>query len=227
MVQRAKHAKMPNVSGYVCGVRSFLLSGMCALSVLAAPAALASLGSGPSEIAPCLKRHHLPAFTTYSLGATFAGLRRTHMSRSCLVPPPGPCECTLPSSIHWISDAVYGTCPREGFEGGCGPPLDIQSWPECDRDFSSYGTVESHKALRPSKSFFLSGSYKIPTAAPSYGLTTTIEMYTGQTTIVVFSDGPSLGRRAAHALARLVEPKLSSISAASLRAAAVSTRGCR
>jgi hypothetical protein len=51
-------------------------------------------------------------------------------------------------------------------------------------------------------------------------------MFTGQTTIVIFSGEPPLAQSAAHALARVVAPKVSSRSAASLRVAAVSTRGC-
>ena len=130
--------------------------------------------------------------------------------------------------MAWISEATYGTCDTS--EGGCGPPLEIQSWPECDRNFSSYGVIEPPRALSPLKSFFLSGSYKIPTAAFEYGITTRLEMYTGQTTVVIFTggvrDAPRLARRAAHALARLIAPKLSGMSAARLRALAVDPHGC-
>ena len=132
--------------------------------------------------------------------------------------------------MTWVADAIYGTCTPEGFEGGCGPPLDIQSWPECDRNFSSYGIVESAKTLRPSTSHSLSGSYKIPTVQLEKGLSNRIEMYAGTTTIVIFTDGPEgpgLALRAAHALARIVDRRVSSMSAARLRALAVSTRGCR
>jgi hypothetical protein len=127
--------------------------------------------------------------------------------------------------VVWFSDAIYGSCDTS--EGGCGPPLDIQSWPECDRNYSSYGVIESPRALSPRKSFFLSGSYKIPTAALEYGLSTRLEMYTGQTTVVIYSDGSTLAKRAAHALARLIAPKLSGISAVRLRALAVDPNGCR
>jgi hypothetical protein len=51
-------------------------------------------------------------------------------------------------------------------------------------------------------------------------------MFTGQTTIVIFSGGPSLALSAAHALAHIVAPRVSSRSAASLRAAAISAQGC-
>jgi len=134
--------------------------------------------------------------------------------------------------VAWTSDAIYGTCTPEGSEGTCDPPLEIQSGPECDRNFSSYGVVEPAGALSTRKSFFLSGSHKIPTAALEYGrFGTRLEMYTGQTTVVIGSygnpDPPSLARRAAHALARLIAPKLSGISAARLRALAVDPHGCR
>jgi hypothetical protein len=56
-------------------------------------------------------------------------------------------------------------------------------------------------------------------------------MYTGQTTVVIYSygnpDPQSLARRAAHAMSRLIAPKLSRISAARLRALAVDPHGCR
>jgi hypothetical protein len=71
--------------------------------------------------------------------------------------------------VAWSFNATYGTCTPEGFEGGCGPPLEIQSGPEYDRNFSSYGVVKPARALRPRKSFFLSGSHKIPTARLNMG----------------------------------------------------------
>ena len=134
--------------------------------------------------------------------------------------------------MAWTSDATYGTCtPEAGSEATC-DSLQLQSYPECDRNFSSYGgVVEPAGALSPRKSFLLGGSYKIPTAAFEYGrFGARLEMYTGQTTVVIFShspDPPRLARRAAHALARLIEPKLAGISPARLRALGVDPHGCR
>lgn len=133
--------------------------------------------------------------------------------------------------MAWISGADYGTCTPEGSEGTCDSPLEIQSYPECDRNFSSYGVVEPVGALRPSKSFFLSGSYKIPTAAFEHGrFGARLEMYTGQTTVAIFSygnpDPPNLAKLAAHALARLIAPELSGVSAERLRTLAVDPHGC-
>jgi hypothetical protein len=168
----------------------------------------------------------LPAFTAYELGPSFQGLPRSGGGRDCYAPGHGHIVGPYPHSVAWTSYVDYGTCTPEGFEGGCSDPLEIQSWPECDRNFNTDGRANSPKALPPRTSYRLSGSHKIPTAALLYGLTTQIEMFTGQTTIVIFSGGPSLALRAARALAHIVAPRVSSRSAASLRAAAVSTRGC-
>lgn len=212
------------------------------LAVVAVPCALVlvnvfggiSLGSQSSrEEAPCLKKRHLPAFTAYNLGSKFDGMSLTSVERSCFAPGPrAQHRLGEPASVAWTSNATYGTCtPEAGSDGTCDPPLELQSAPECDRNFSSYGVVQPVGALSPRKSFVLGGSYKIPTAAFEYGrFGARLEMYTGQTTVVIFSygnsDPPRLARRAAHALARLIAPKLSGVSAARLRALAVDPHGC-
>jgi hypothetical protein len=218
-----------------------MLALPCALVLANVLAGISLASQSSSEEAPCLKQRHLPAFTAYSLGSTFDGLPLTSVERSCFAPArvrhlPGHGRHRVgePASLAWTSNATYGMCtPEAGSEGTCDPPLELQSYPECDRNFSSYGgVVEPAGALRPRKSFVLGGSYKIPTAAFEYGrFGARLEMYTGQTTVVIFSygnpDPPSLARRAAHALARLIAPKLSGISATRLRALAVDPHGCR
>jgi hypothetical protein len=200
-----------------------VVCAMTGMYVLLAPASLASDNSGHAR---CLTRRHLPAFTAYQLGSSFEGLARSGGGRDCYAPVHGHIVGPYPHSVAWTSYVDYGTCTPEGLEGGCGDPLEIQSWPECDRNFNTDVGANSPKALPPRTSYRLSGSSKIPTAALSYGVTTQIEMFTGETTIVIFSGGPSLALSAAHALAHIVAPRVSSRSAASLRAAAVSTRGC-
>jgi hypothetical protein len=210
--------------------RAILFGVLLTLGVFVSAGARASLPTNGPDAA-CLHRHHLPAFTAYSLGSSFEGLPRSGMFRFCFTPPriKGVKVLTRPRpTVAWGSEADYGTCTPEGADG-CDIPLEIQSWPECNRNFSSYG-VASPKALPPATSHSLSGSYKIPTAQLEHGLMNRLEMYTGQTTIVIFApeqEGATLVRRVAHALAQIVAPKVSSISAARLRAAAVSTRACR
>lgn len=212
-----------------------MLAVPCALVLANVFGGIGLASQSRSEEAPCLKQRQLPAFTAYNLGSTFDGLPLTSVERSCFAPSPRALHrLGEPASLAWTSDATYGTCtPEAGSEGTCDSPLQLQSYPECDRNFSSYGgVVEPAGALSPRKSFFLGGSYKIPTAAFEYGhFGARLEMYTGQTTVVISSygspDPPSLARRAAHALARLIAPKLAGISAARLRALAVDPHGCR
>ena len=206
----------------------------CALVLAGVLAGVSPASQSRSEVAPCLKQRHLPAFTAYDLGSRFDGLPLTSVERDCLAPPPGaPHRPGEPDAVAWTSDASYGVCtPEAGSEGTCDSPLQLQSYPECDRNFSSYGgVVESAGSLSPRASFILSGSYKIPTAAFEYGRHgARLEMYTGQTTVVIFSygnpDPTSLARRAAHALARLIAPRLVGFSALRLRDLAVDPRGC-
>jgi hypothetical protein len=210
-----------------------MLAVPCALVLVSLFGGIGLASQSRSEEAPCSKQHHLPAFTAYNLGNRFDGLPLASVERSCFAPPPRALHrLGEPASVAWTSDATYGTCtPEPRSEGTCDPPLEMQSYPECDRNFSSYGVVEPAGALSTRKSFSLGGSYKIPTAAFEYGrYGARLEMYTGQTTVVISSygtpDPPSLARRAAHALARLITPKLSAISAARLRALAVDPHGC-
>lgn len=196
------------------------IGGVCAL---AAPPALASLGSTPQDIAPCLASRHLPRFTAYDLGAQFAGLPRTNVARYCAGPSRGRfVEEPFPMVVTWISSTTYGNCTPDTPEGGCLLPLEVQSWPECDRNYSVYGPARD---LTPRTSYRLTGSHKLPAVAlEGVGR---IELYAGRTTVVIFTDDqPQLARRAAHALARQIVPRLRSTSFARLRALAASTRGC-
>ncbi|MHB8531220.1 MAG: hypothetical protein ACYDC2_00730 [Solirubrobacteraceae bacterium] len=199
----------------------------CVLALVLVSPALASLGTEPSQTAPCLTRRNLPTFTAFDLGTSFAGLPRTSMYRSCYVPPHGNLVGPGPRSVAWISDAIYGSCTPGGPEGGCGPPIDIQSWPECDRDYAPYGPASD---LTPRTSYRLSGSHRLPAVSLEHGLSNRIELYEGRTTVVIFTDGPEgprLASQAAHALARQMVPRLRARSFTRLRELAVSTRGCR
>ena len=203
--------------------RWIAVGATCGACALAAPPVLASFGSTPQDIAPCLAARHLPQYTAYDLGAQFAGLPRTHVARYCFALE--RCHCEIgpgPRDTTWVSSVVYGDCTPETPEGSCLLPLEVQSWPECDQNYSPFGSARD---LTPQTSYRLSGSHKLPaTAFESVGR---IYLYAGRTTVVIFTDDqPRLARRAAHALARKLVPRLRSTSFAHLRALAVSTRGC-
>lgn len=202
-----------------------VLAVICGVTLSVAPLAHGSLASTAAGEVPCLKARRLPTFTAYDLGAHFAGLALTTVSHNCFVPS-GHLVGPGPRDLAWTSTAIYGTCTPEGAEGGCGPPLEVQSWPECDRNYAPYGPPGD---LKPRTSYRLSGSHRLPTASLEHGLSNRIEIYDGRTTVVVFTDGPEgprLASLAAHALARKIAPRLRSTSFSRLRALAVSTRGC-
>ncbi|MEA2360075.1 MAG: hypothetical protein QOI62_3335 [Solirubrobacteraceae bacterium] len=108
------------------------------------------------------------------------------------------CQRTVPVPTRYRS-RVYGTC-SSGEDTGCAPPLEIQNWPECARDYASYSRPVTHRTLSLSSSRRLAGQ-AIPAALIA---STQIELYEGTMTVVVFADRPSLARRAARALARRI-----------------------
>lgn len=97
-----------------------------------------------------------------------------------------------------FTSVVYGDCQAQS-EQGCAPPLEIQSWPQCERNLASYGDSPTDEQLNAHEAVRLGAAPNIPTQSFEDG--TRIELYTGQTTIVVFADDPSLAQQAADALA--------------------------
>lgn len=101
-----------------------------------------------------------------------------------------------------FTSAIYGDCPATP-EGGCAPPLEVQSWPECRRDRAGYDDTAPGARKAMGLTTFGRGPNPVPGAVFEDG--TRLELYTGTTTIVVFADDPRLGRRAAGVLAARVQ----------------------
>lgn len=88
--------------------------------------------------------------------------------------------------------AVYGTCDPGG-DSGCAPPLSIQTWDACDRNYAQYaehpapdGSVPPHERIR------LRG---VDGAVFEEGQR--VELYGRQVTIVIFANDPALAMEAA------------------------------
>lgn len=97
--------------------------------------------------------------------------------------PPPPSSPTF--------DFVYGSCkPPPGSEGGCSAPLDVQNAEICARNPHSYGT------LRRSVTRRIRG-------VPVLQTPDAFEIYTGSTTIVIFTNDSRSATHAAHALRSL------------------------
>jgi hypothetical protein len=83
---------------------------------------------------------------------------------------------------------VYGDCPQilDGTEDSCAPPLEIQTWPGCERSLADYelvpGVPYPHEKLGN-----LDG---VPAYSFDEGMR--VELYAGTATIVIFATDPSL-----------------------------------
>lgn len=122
-------------------------------------------------------------FPVYSLGQRVAGLDLASTARRCEDNP----EPTAVTRANYVS-YTYGTCPEleDGTATGCMSPLEIQTWPGCERTLADYevtpGEPYPHKALGT-----LDG---VP--AYSFNDGTRVELYAGTATIVIFASDPDL-----------------------------------
>jgi hypothetical protein len=105
-------------------------------------------------------------YTLYYLGDSFQGLPLTYAGRG------GGNGTGLRRSWSFI----YGTCtPPPGNEGGCAPPVEVQDWSICTR-FPAIYPGPTPK-LAPAD-----GAKSLPAGGG-------LDVYTGETTIVIFGGG--------------------------------------
>jgi hypothetical protein len=189
----------------------------CACLIVVAVAQGDSQPTGPQPgpqpvVDPACANAVKSPYTQYDLGDSFAGLPRTDTSQMCEQPPPAgavgsegdrsddhgdPSSGTGP--VVPFTSTVYGDCHAEADGGGCPLPLEIQSWPQCHRNAASYGDLSGDELNQREKRAFKAAP-SIPVESFEDG--THIELYTGDTTIVVFADDPALASQAADALAQ-------------------------
>jgi len=247
------------------------------------------------ESQPCASGAVLPSFTSFTLGSDFEVMALTDSGSLCAANPATPPSVqgdsvVEPPATVPYSSRVYGTCDlnnpsspaeSEGLDG-CAPPLEIQSWPECARNLSSYtftapdgsqqpfpsspvdlGSLvtsllprlpmlstdlasvapalvdavpklaSDRDAVDPSLTQAVTSAFpslmselsEIPAASFEDG--TRLELYVGDTTIVVFADDPNVADDAAAllALAKLTTSGLNQ-TAQDLQNLANSTSGC-
>ncbi len=129
-------------------------------------------------------------FPVYSAGPSVAGLDVTALTRRCDAPEPG-----APARANFVT-YIYGSCAIVAGSEGCSPPLEVQSWPACERSLADYqledGVPYPHENLGE-----LDG---VPAYAFNEG--TRVELYAGAATVVVFSADPGLIEQAVAALQR-------------------------
>jgi hypothetical protein len=144
------------------------------------------------NVLPCTGDNEPVNFAVYSLGQNVDGFELTSTRRECEPLQPG-----APVRANFVS-YVYGACPalEAGTASACAPPLEIQSWPACERTLADYeiatGTPYPHESLGE-----LAG---VP--AYSFDDGTRVELYTGESTVVIFASDPALIGEAVASLQR-------------------------
>lgn len=158
-------------------------------------------GSEPSDLGrppipdrthlACTLANELTNFAAYSVGSAFEGMAITHTNRVCTRPDP---QAIVPHARINIVEYIYGHCPALGEVSRCRPPIAVQTWPRCERNPASY-TVDHHNPLV--RKLSVRG---VPAQLYEDGLR--LEVYAGESTIVVFGVDPAQVLRAGRALVK-------------------------
>jgi len=146
-----------------------------------------------SRVLPCTDDSEPLNFTAYSFGRKFENLPLTRQSRDCTHAPSfAPPEARTNSVLY-----TYGECepiPGDNTEGRCSFPLSVQSWPRCERDPSDLDTTRGNplkekRTIRGVPVHLYEGGYRV-------------EVYAGETTVIMYGDDRAQLLRAARALVK-------------------------
>jgi len=137
-------------------------------------------GASASRSMLCTDPSQATNFEVFSLGGSPLDLTLAASLRRCDTPT----ELGEPGA-NYVS-YIYGACePRATGDTGCSPPLEIQTWPACQRSLSDYsfeGSPLPHEML-PSERGAQVASFED-------GMR--LEVYTGASTVVVFANQPAV-----------------------------------
>lgn len=159
------------------------------------------------EALPCTGPYDPTNFEIFSAGPTVAGLPVSATVRRCDVA--APAHETPANRITYM----YGRCetlPED--EVGCVPPLEVQTWPACQRSLADY-SFEGRPL--PFRQLPKHGGAEV--VEFDFALERRIEVYTKSSTIVIFADSPELGRKAVEHLSPQQVGKQPVTNAADLR----------
>ena len=138
------------------------------------------------EALPCTGPNDPTNFEIFSAGPAVAGLPLSATVRRCDTDAPA-----YEAPANRIT-YIYGHCetPPEG-ETGCAPPLEVQTWPACQRNRAGY-SFEGEPL--PYRELPRHGAAEV--VEFDFALENRVEVYTKSSTIVIFADSPELGRKA-------------------------------
>jgi len=157
------------------------------------PAAASDPGSGGwkpafnDEALPCTGDQQPVNFETFSVGPSVDGLPLTYTERRC---GGGP----VATRVNYLS-YVYGDCEIVEGATGCQPPLEIQTWPACQRFLAKYSF--RGKPLPRRRLEKRDGAEVVEF---NFALDKRIEVYTGLSTVVIFAVDRALATRAVEML---------------------------
>lgn len=126
---------------------------------------------GNDLFVPCASQEGSPQYARYDLGPSFKGLPLTGATYTCM-PEHSPVG---PSRTH-VSTYLYGDCSAS--ESGCGFPVEVQNYPVCDRNRSSYSSDHRGNPV----AYTMRRIRGVPVAQ----MNDRLEVYTGTSTVVLF-----------------------------------------
>jgi hypothetical protein len=135
------------------------------------------------EALPCTGLKQPINFEAFSVGSSVSGIPLNTVQRRC----GGSAPANEPPAN--FANYIYGHCEIPEGATGCEPPLEIQTWPACERALADYSFEGKPLAYR-----------RLPDVggaeAVEFSLDGRIEVYTQASTIVIFSEDPALARKA-------------------------------
>jgi len=155
---------------------------------------------------PCTSISEPTNFRYFSVGPAEGGDSVTEVVRRC------DGQSTRRGPRPNYVDITYGSCSVPAGADSCSPPLDVQSFPTCERNLTQYqsepGTPYPHGPLK---------RWKGGAVTVSFDGGTNIEVYTGQSTIEIWGGDPDRVARALEYLrpeptAQSVEPPAADVS---------------
>ncbi len=139
-------------------------------------------------VLPCTEKDEPTNFAAYSLGSEFEGLPLTGQDRQCTLASPNAPPHVRQNTVAYI----YGDCKPPPEEGGCSPPLSVQTAPRCERGFSApshHNPLKKKVEVRGVEARLHEDGYRL-------------ELLTGDSAVRIFGNDRAQVLRAGRALIR-------------------------
>ena len=140
---------------------------------------------GRHEVLPCTGTDEPTNFEVFSAGPSVAGVPMESLQRRC----GGTTPIDEPPANY--TNYIYGSCKIAEGATGCSPPLEVQTWPACQRSLADY-TFEG----KPMPYRHLPNLGGAEVVEIEFMFEPRIEVYTGSSTVVIFANNSALAEEA-------------------------------